>query len=642
MKRSLKTLTSLSIAGALAGTQLLVPTAPAQSQTAINATGCPAGTREAGQNRIINGNFATASGIVATPTGDSATIITVPGGLGFTSTLPYRGDFGYPNDTSAAGVTIGGLSIQDLSVVPITGNPAYNPAILSAVPFPGDPTTNTPPSTRFLYSNPNASFIGGVLGGAGSAYPDPVIWRQTVTGLTPGTIYNFKVFFYNLINQAGFTDPLISLRIGPPGVPSGTATSITNDVRVPNNSVQTTWLPVQGSFRTAAAGPGSNSLDVIVVDRAQLIAVGGNPLVGDDFGFTAIGVRECVPTLGVAKAAGAPVNNGNGTFTVPYTVTVRNFAPAALGAPYDLVSLQLSDDLTTTFAAASSFRIQPGSIRSTSTPALTVNPNFSGITTATNPRGNDLLLGSDILPAGSSATVTFNVILTPGTGPNGFGVFSNQVTATATSRGGTPLQAQSNNGTNPADPNNPNQPAPPSRTPVQLPPLGGGGTGNVGTPSLRLVKRITRVTRNGAPLPGVNFSTFIKDPTSNNDSAPGWAQFPPFGQINLDGSTPLISGDEVTYTVYYLSDGTGTAQAVNICDPIPSGTTFVQGSTQVKQAAGPAFAGGAFFPPLVPLPANNSCPNQTNQNGSVLFSVGDVPNTAGNNFGFVSFRVKIN
>ncbi len=628
MKRSLKILTSLSVASTLVTTQFLVPAAPVKAQTPIANTGCPAGTRETRQNRITNGDFSTISGITATPTGNSATVIPVPGVLGFTSNLPYRGDFGYPNDQ------IGGLSIQDLNIVDLNGNPAYNPAILSVVPFPGDPATGTLPSTRFLYSNPNAAVT--TPGIPASAYPDPVIWRQTVNGLTPGTIYNFKAFFYNLINQAGFTDPLISLRVGPVGVAPGTATPVVSNVQVPNNSIQTNWLPVQGSFRTAATGPGSTSVDLIVVDSAQTL---GNPIIGDDFGFTAIGLRECVPVIGVSKAAGTPINNNNGTFTVPYTVTVRNFAPAALGVPYDLVSLQLTDTLTTTFAAAASFQVQPGSIRSTSqNPTLTVNPNFTGIPSTTNPRSNDLLIGTDVLPAGATATVTFNVIITPGTGPNGFGVFTNQVTATATSRGGTPVTAQSNSGTTPDQDNN-NQPDPPGPTQVSLPrvPIGPGG----GPPSFRLVKRITGVTRNGAPLTGVNFITFINDPNSTDDDAPGWSQFPPLGQINLDPANPLRSGDEVTYTVYYLSDGQSAINAANICDAIPAGTTYVQDSTLVKQASNAPFAGGAFFPPLVPLPGGNSCSSQTNANGSVLFDLGNVSNTAGSNFGFIRFRVRI-
>jgi hypothetical protein len=40
----------------------------------------------------------------------------------------------------------------------------------------------------------------------GSAFPDPVIWRQTLTALRPNTTYNFKGLFFNLL-----------VNVGPPG-----------------------------------------------------------------------------------------------------------------------------------------------------------------------------------------------------------------------------------------------------------------------------------------------------------------------------------------------------------------------------------------------------------------------------------------
>ncbi|NJP09950.1 MAG: DUF11 domain-containing protein [Leptolyngbyaceae cyanobacterium RU_5_1] len=166
--------------------------------------------------------------------------------------------------------------------------------------------------------------------------------------------------------------------------------------------------------------------------------------------------------------------------------------------------------------------------------------------------------------------------------------------------------------------------------------------GPTGAAGFRIVKRITDVTRGGATLSGVNFNTVVDDPNSTDDNAPGWSQIPLLGVLALDASNPVRSGDEVTYTVYFLSDGSAPALDTSICDPIPGGTTFVLNSLQLKLGNATPGSIGNFFTPLAPLPENNSCPNQTNPNGATIVNLGTVSNTAGSNFGFVRFRVRVN
>lgn len=158
-------------------------------------------------------------------------------------------------------------------------------------------------------------------------------------------------------------------------------------------------------------------------------------------------------------------------------------------------------------------------------------------------------------------------------------------------------------------------------------------------PNLRLVKRITNITRDGVPLAGVDLNRFIDDPNDTNDNAPGWSQLPLLGVFQLSDS-PIKSGDDVDYTVYFLSDGSSAINNVRFCDLIPDGTTFVPNSIQAL--LGTTSINGSFFSPLAPLPAGNSCSNQTNPNGAVLVDLGNLSNVAGSNFGFVRFRVKIN
>jgi uncharacterized repeat protein (TIGR01451 family) len=160
-----------------------------------------------------------------------------------------------------------------------------------------------------------------------------------------------------------------------------------------------------------------------------------------------------------------------------------------------------------------------------------------------------------------------------------------------------------------------------------------------GAANLRLVKRITNVTRSGLPLAGINFASFVDDPNDENDNAPGWSQLSPTGLYNLGLDYPLQTNDEVDYTVYFLADGGSPVTNVNVCDLIPTGTTFVPNTIQALNGTTPRE--GTFFSPLAPLPAGNSCSNQTNPEGAVIVNLGDISNEEGSNFGSIRFRVKI-
>ncbi|OKH30046.1 hypothetical protein NIES2119_31610 [[Phormidium ambiguum] IAM M-71] len=170
-------------------------------------------------------------------------------------------------------------------------------------------------------------------------------------------------------------------------------------------------------------------------------------------------------------------------------------------------------------------------------------------------------------------------------------------------------------------------------------------------PRLRLVKRITSVVRSGSIA---LFSDFVDDPADQNDNAPGWSQLRPVGLVSVPTAEPLRSGDTVEYTIYFLSDGTAPADNVNLCDAIPTNTTFLAdgfgtGTGMQLNLAGAISAltnvqdgdAGRLLSPLAPLPSGNPCADQTNSNGSLLFNFNQISNSAGSNFGFVRFRVRI-
>lgn len=569
----------------------LLSAQPIRAQVFEGTRGCPIGTQEGGRNFVRNGTFSrnagTGDGVATPPAG-------VPGTLEFSSDLPYRGDSVYPDDP------IGGLSIQG-GPYPIV----YAGGVVRADPFPGDPINRVPSSNTFLYSNPSQDLAGG------SAFPSPLIWQQVVNGLVPNVAYNFSAYFYNLLSvgTAG-SPPVIRYLAGPPG---GSDAAFVPNLAGITVDIPQQWTRVQGLFRTT---PGQAALELRIEDEA-------NTIIGDDFGFTAAALRECIPNLGVAKQAGTPQENPDGTFTIPYTLVVQNFAPATASNQYAIRNLQLQDNLAIAFAGAT-----VTAIRNLQSPTLTVNPGFNGTTDL------NLLVGTDTLAGEPSATVSFEVIITPGSGADNLGPFQNTAIATGLSPGGEPISDRSTDGSNP-DPNgdrNPSDRGEDIPTSVSLLPA-----------RLRLAKRITNVSRSGVSRSDVNFGALVV--TNPDDAASGWSQLvpqgAPVGVVSVNNSTPLQPGDEVEYTIYFLSDGRTGVNAVTLCDQIPLGTRFIFGSNRVRVGSQPLAIAGEFFTPLAPLPANNPCSNQTNPNGSLIFSLGDLPNLPANNVGYAQFRVRI-
>ena len=611
MKRPLRLLASLASLSTLLVSQPLFLPEAARSQTFVGNV-CPPGTaRRQGQNFIRNGTFTRTPGVLGT--------ISLVNPSQFTSDLPYVGDGVYPSDGPPLPFPPfrGGLSIQNGAI-------PNAPGVVNGSAFPGDADNDVSRSDTYLYSNPFDDVNGTQIAfpppppaPPNPLPPAPVVWRQTITGLSPNTTYNFFAYFLDLLVRdqvPGANTSRILLRTTPPvagapGIPTEVA---------PTPTDRQTWRPIQYVFTT---GPAQTTGTLELVDTSQ-------QTFGDDFGVTAIGLRECTPNIGVAKSAGTPIDNGNGTFTIPYTVRVRNLAPIPIPTQpqttYDLRNVQLTDPLTDLAAKATI-----NSITSIQSPTLAVNTAYSG------PGNPTLLLGTNTLTPQTTAVVSFNVILTPGTGPDGFGPYKNTVVGSAITQGGSPVSNRSNDGVNP-DPS-------------------GRQTGEGDTPTvvglgrqanLLLVKRITKVARNGATLGGVNFGGFVDDPNTTDDNNPGWTQLlataSPVGVPALDVSTPVSPGDEVEYTVYFLSNGSTAALATNLCDLIPAGTSLVPSTTQVQSGTTPASSSGTVFTPLAPLPPNNSCLNQSNPNGAVIFNLSDLPNTPAGNVGFVRFRVRIN
>ena len=89
---------------------------------------------------------------------------------------------------------------------------------------------------------------------------------------------------------------------------------------------------------------------------------------------------------------------------------------------------------------------------------------------------------------------------------------------------------------------------------------------------LLLVKRITRIYHNN-PNETVDFTQVIDDPNTIDDNNSKWQADYLKGAIN--GGT-VKPGDELEYTIYFLSSGDTPIKNVSICDLIPANSSFVE------------------------------------------------------------------
>ncbi len=190
-------------------------------------------------------------------------------------------------------------------------------------------------------------------------------------------------------------------------------------------------------------------------------------------------------------------------------------------------------------------------------------------------------------------------------------------------------------------------------------------------PQLILVKRITSVN-------GIPFNQFVHDPTSTDDNDPNWpSPASTYLRGAIDGGL-VKPGDQLEYTIYFLSKGLNDATNVSICDPIPNNTTFIpttfNGLTPTDGGLPGANLGialaldstklpttptvylsnvadadrGQFFSPGTTLPV--ACLGNNNTNGAVVINAVKSPSTLPaatasgtptNSYGFVRFRVMV-
>jgi uncharacterized repeat protein (TIGR01451 family) len=204
-------------------------------------------------------------------------------------------------------------------------------------------------------------------------------------------------------------------------------------------------------------------------------------------------------------------------------------------------------------------------------------------------------------------------------------------------------------------------------------------------PKLLLVKRITAI--NPSQPDTIQFNNFVDDTGTTDDNNAKWpdSDSNPSNNINtyLRGATNVAQikpGDEVEYTIYFLSNGDAEAKNVKLCDVVPDNMTFVANSYATNFGMALALNGttlpttsnknlsnalgddeGDFYSPGTNPSVATSCKKTNPNNANSLITVDSTNNLSGavlinlstplppatgsgtptNSYGFIRFRAKV-
>ncbi|MBE9068666.1 hypothetical protein IQ260_18635, partial [Leptolyngbya cf. ectocarpi LEGE 11479] len=320
------------------------------------------------------------------------------------------------------------------------------------------------------------------------------------------------------------------------------------------------------------------------------------------------------PVIGVAKQVVSTVLEPSGSFGVNTARVTYSIVVANIGT-VPLVQVQLDEELDTVYGAGT-FQVDSLTFTAGAT-TVAADPGFDGVT-----GGNTTLLADAAGTATGTLAVgetsTFELVVdvdtsNPNLTPALPGPYDNQISATATDAAGNPTSDLSDSGTD-VDPDNdgdPNEggPGDPDN------PTNDGSDNTVTrvrfSPDVRLVKRITRVTRNGVELAIPNIGSFNDQTGDVNDNTLSTLSGSTLPLGLPDISNALQSGDLVEYTIYFFNAGLGTAENLEMCDELQVPSVLQPASLELAQPIALSTGGttlnfsniGALSPraPLSPL-----------------------------------------
>lgn len=420
-----------------------------------------------------------------------------------------------------------GRDANGVALQPLPGNLAYNARVSirgGEYHFPLLDVENNPNGIKITMQNPPTSFPTGIVDQNGQPVGSTTIYYNDSNYTTVnGTSVN--------LDGTGATNP----RNASMGI-----NSATGEHEFSSNYGDFKGIDTWAYFPSAAT---STPLVITTSNQANVRGTKSVRFLTDEDGSNSVTVGD----------------------TVEYTITYSNLAPGNS----DAINFEISDSLP------SQLTYQPGSAtitNQTAGNAIALNPSYDGTGKLTQP---------GTLRVGDTITITLKAKIN--TSNNGNAI-SNQASATFS----TPDNPTATAGTVITDalsaPNDSNNPSvgnnflqvddtlntgndPISKTdddPTLFKVVPGVG-------ELTLVKRITRINNN-TTYKGTNLAQVFEDPNSTNDNKPQWPA--DYLQGGLSGLV-VEPGDEVEYTIYYLSSGQSSLNSVTLCDLIPTNSTFI-------------------------------------------------------------------
>jgi uncharacterized repeat protein (TIGR01451 family) len=201
-------------------------------------------------------------------------------------------------------------------------------------------------------------------------------------------------------------------------------------------------------------------------------------------------------------------------------------------------------------------------------------------------------------------------------------------------------------------------------------------------PHVLLVKRITAINGDTQTVGGDNLAVYKNEPTNPyDDNSFDLPQPTPIDTDKwIDPNTFLIGGvnggnikpgDEMEYTIYFLSAGDTAAKHVRLCDRVPTNVSFIPTAFNSGTPAPGGLVGdrgiqwlhdgalqsltnmsdgdqGQYFPPGVDPISVDPTVNcgGANTNGAVVVQLGDLPQAIGGgqppaSYGFVRFKGRV-
>ncbi len=201
------------------------------------------------------------------------------------------------------------------------------------------------------------------------------------------------------------------------------------------------FVPQPGStYLNQATAQGSGAYSTVVVNDLSDDGTDPDPSGNDD--ATEAGENDPtpvpIPRIGLAKSAAAVTNNGDGTYDVPFTLTLINAGELALS------NIQITDDLSEfgsyTSAAiptAGQYTISSDPVQANPVNGAALTPVAAGVFTGTTGGENLLDAASSQLPNfGSGSESTAQINFTVRFFPTTAGPFNNSAVTTGTSSSG--------------------------------------------------------------------------------------------------------------------------------------------------------------------------------------------------------------